>query len=93
MRPVLAFAAFVLFASPVLAQQDHSGHGRPEQGAHAMISQERAQTIAAQQGVARVREIELRRGLWKIEGTTEQGRPIEVEIDAHSGVVTKREIG
>ena len=44
------------------------------------------------QGVAHVRESRLRRGVWKVEGHTADGREIEVEIDAHSGEVVKREV-
>ncbi len=76
-------------AAPALA--DHTG--QHEHGAqHAAIAQARAHEIAQAQGVAHVRESRLRRGVWKVEGHTADGREIEVEIDAHSGEVTKREV-
>jgi uncharacterized membrane protein YkoI len=87
---LLAVATLLCTAAPALA--DH-GRGGDEAAthAHAAIPQARALEIAAAQGVARVREVELRRGVWKVEGFTAQGRAVEVEIDAHSGEVVKRE--
>ncbi len=92
MKPILAATlAWACLAGPALA--DHRG-GRDdiEHASRAAIAQERARAIAEEQGVARVREIESRRGLWKVEGYTEEGVEIEVEIDAESGAVVKREL-
>jgi uncharacterized membrane protein YkoI len=88
---VAAFAAGIL-AAPAWA--DHRGghdHGTPPASV-AAISQERAIEIAREQGVATVDEIKLDDGLWEIEGRTEQGRRIEVEISASNGAVVKREL-
>ena len=87
---LLAVAASLCVTAPAFA--DH-GRGGDEAATHvhAAVPQARALEIAAAQGVARVREVELRRGVWKVEGFTAQGRAIEVEIDAHSGEVVKRE--
>jgi uncharacterized membrane protein YkoI len=90
----LLFAAllgFTLTAAPALAHR-HGDEERSAPTSHAAISQQRALEIAAEQGVVRVREVELRRGVWKVEGYTAQGQQIEVEIDPHSGAVVKREL-
>lgn len=85
-----ALAAVLGAAAPALAHHtaEHE-EGAPQ---HAAIAQTRALEIAQAQGVAHVRESRLRRGVWKVEGHTAEGREIEVEIDAHSGEVTKREV-
>jgi uncharacterized membrane protein YkoI len=88
---IAAFAACA-FAAPAWA--DHSaGHGhRNHQASAVAVSQERALEIAREQGVANVDEVKLDDGLWEIEGRTEQGRRIEVEINAANGAVVKREL-
>ena len=82
----LAFAA----ATPALAHR-HGGDDHAQHQQHA-ISQERAVEIAREQGVATVREVEMDDGNWKVEGTTSEGRRIEVEINPQNGVVVKREL-
>jgi uncharacterized membrane protein YkoI len=91
MRLTLAIAAtFIALASPAFA--DRRGHDDRAQNVQAAVSQERALEIAREQGVATVREVELEDGNWKIEGFTESGQAIEVEINAQSGAVVKREL-
>jgi uncharacterized membrane protein YkoI len=89
-RLLIAAALAFGVASPALA--DHQGGHHDHGASHAAISQARALEVASAQGVTRVREIELRRGVWKVEGFTAAGRAIEVEIDAQSGAVVKREL-
>lgn len=94
MRQALAIAvlaAVCAVATPALADRrggrDDSAHAE-----HAAVTREQAIETARQQGVATVREVRLRDGVWKVEGHTDGGRAIEVEIDAHSGAVVKREL-
>ncbi len=93
MRTLILLTAFVFAAiTPALAHhtEDHDEHGA-HQHQHA-ISQERAVEIAREQGVASVREVEMDDGNWKVEGSTAEGRRIEVEINPDTGAVVKREI-
>jgi uncharacterized membrane protein YkoI len=55
------------------------------------VSEHEAAEIAAAEGVAEIREIKVKRGQWKIEGTNEDGRKIEILIDGDSGEVVKVE--
>jgi uncharacterized membrane protein YkoI len=86
---VTAFAACIL-AAPAWADHRGGHDHRNHPASVAAISQERAIEIAREQGVATVDEIKLDDGLWEIEGRTEQGRRIEVEIT--NGAVVKREL-
>lgn len=88
MKRIALALALALGPAPALAH--HSAEH--ERAAPVRVSRERAAAIAAEQGVTRVREIELRRGRWKVEGFAADGRVIEVEIDAQTGAVLKREI-
>jgi uncharacterized membrane protein YkoI len=92
-RTMILAAVFTLAAAtPALAHRhggdDHSQHQQQQ----AVISQERAVEIAREQGVATVREVEMDDGNWKVEGTTSEGRRIEVEINPQTGAVVKREL-
>ena len=71
---------------------DHQAAAQQSGETQTAISLARALEIAAEQGVAHVHEIELRRGVWEVEGHTAEDRRIEVEIDPQTGVVVKREI-
>ncbi len=79
------------FAAPALAHHN-AEHEERGSSRHVAISHERAVEIARGEGVAIVREVDLRDGNWKVEGRTQSGREIEVEIDANSGEVVKREL-
>lgn len=72
--------------------QDHNHAAQQNSATQTAISQARALEIAAEQGIAHIHEIELRRGVWKVEGHTAEDRPIEVEIDPQTGAIVKREI-
>lgn len=55
------------------------------------VSEHEAAEIAAAEGVTEIREIKVKRGQWKIEGTNEDGRKVEIRIDGDSGEVVKFE--
>lgn len=93
MRITLFAVALTVALGAVAPALAHRGADNEEVAQHAAIPQARALEIAQAQGVAHVRESRLRRGVWKVEGRTADGRDIEVEIDAHSGEVVKREVG
>ena len=76
-------ACFVLSSFSVQAQS--TGAGTPQ------ITIEDARRIAAENGIASIREIELDDGKWEIEGADAAGRKHEMEIDARSGKVVKME--
>jgi uncharacterized membrane protein YkoI len=86
---IAATALFVAAAEPALAR-----HGDRESGAQAgpvSVSRDQALAIAQRSGVARVRESDLRGGVWKVEGWTAEGRAIEVRISAVTGDVLEVE--
>jgi uncharacterized membrane protein YkoI len=56
------------------------------------ITADKAKEIAAGKGMVTVTEIELDDGKWEMEGRTEEGREIEVDIDAATGNVVKYEL-
>ena len=89
---IAALLGALSFAAPAWADHNHGHNDEHAAHAHQAISQERALEIAAAQGVASVREVEIDDGAWKVEGRTAEGREIEVEIDMHTGAVRKREI-
>lgn len=55
------------------------------------VSEHEAMEIAAAEGVMEVREIKVKRGQWKIEGTDGDGHKVELIIDGDSGEVVKLE--
>ncbi len=71
--------------SPLPAFAQSTGSGT------ATISIEDARRIAAENGIANIKEIELDDGRWEIEGTDSAGTKHEMEIDARSGKVVKME--
>lgn len=83
-------AAFVLSAAaaPAFAHgggDDDAGRARFE------VKESEAIEIAVEEGLADVREVKARRGVWKIEGTDKDGVKIEIEIDGNTGEVVKVE--
>ncbi|MGE0830310.1 MAG: hypothetical protein AB7O04_13295 [Hyphomonadaceae bacterium] len=61
---------------------------RAEQAAPSVaISKDQAIDIAEHQGVADVEEVSLSGGAWRVEGSTETGRIIEVGVSAETGGV------
>lgn len=90
-----AGALALLWGGPALADRGGHDHHRASEQSDATqtaISQARALEIAAEQGVAHVHEVELRDGVWEVEGHTAEDRRIEIEIDPRTGAVVKREI-
>lgn len=55
------------------------------------VSESEALEIAAAAGMADVREVKARRGVWKIEGIDGDGVKLEIEIDGDSGEIVKSE--
>jgi uncharacterized membrane protein YkoI len=55
------------------------------------VTAEQARAIAANNGVVRISEIELDDGKWEIEGRDQSGREIEIDIDARTGAIIKKE--
>lgn len=55
------------------------------------VSEHEALEIAAAEGIQEVREIKVKRGQWKIEGTDADGHKVEIIIDGDSGEVVKFE--
>lgn len=55
------------------------------------VTELQALEIARAQGIAYVREVKARRGVWKFEGVDADGVVIEIEIDGFSGEVLKVE--
>jgi len=91
MRLMLAALAVVVTATPALAGPGEY-RGRVEPYVEASVSREQAAAIAFEQGVFDIHQIRLRSGVWRVEGQTNNNQNIEVEIDAQSGAVLKREI-
>ena len=57
------------------------------------INRREAVRIASSYGLARVRDVELRRGVWEIDGISRRGARIEVEINARTGRVLDVDYG
>jgi uncharacterized membrane protein YkoI len=55
------------------------------------VTAEQARAIAANNGVVQISEIELDDGKWEIEGRDQSGREIEIDIDARTGAIIKKE--
>lgn len=88
---ILALAAASAVATPATAHS-HGGRDDRSNAERVAISRDQAIETARAQGVATIREVDLRDGNWNVEGYTDSGRRIEVEIDARSGQVVKREL-
>jgi len=74
---------------PALARHGDRDRGAPSGPVN--VRRDQALTIARDSGVARVRETDLRGGIWKVEGWTAEGRAIEVRISAVTGEVLEVE--
>ena len=55
------------------------------------VTETQALEIAKAQGIAFVREVKARRGVWKFEGVDAEGVSLEIEIDGVTGEVVKVE--
>jgi uncharacterized membrane protein YkoI len=85
---LVLMAASVAAPGPALARR-----GGDDRAVQQTVAIPRAQAVetARAEGVARLREVKLRDGRWKVEAWTTAGQPIEVEIDAATGVLLKGE--
>jgi len=45
--------------------------------------------MAFDKGIVRLEEVELHRGIWKVEGVDASGHEIEMKVDAWSGAIVK----
>lgn len=93
LRTLLIAAALAAAATPALAERGR-GRGGDDRGAVSgpvNVSQDQAIATARERGLTRLRETDLRRGRWKIEGWAADGRRIEVEVSASTGAVLKVE--
>lgn len=91
MNRIVLFGAIAaaLLMTPVAEARRGGDDDRSAQ--QATVKHDQAVATARAEGVARVREVKLREGRWKVEGWAADGRAIEVEIDATSGAVLKVE--
>ncbi len=55
------------------------------------VTETQALEVAKARGLATLREVKARRGVWKFEGTDADGVVIEIEIDGVTGEVVKVE--
>jgi uncharacterized membrane protein YkoI len=87
-------ASLIVIGSTALAQQQPSpapgGQSAQQQGE---ITADQAVEIARKQGLVNVKEIERDDRRWEVEGTDENGREIEVEVDLRTGEVIDVERG
>ena len=81
---VLAMASVFLVAPEAVTAQ--------AQARAAQISIQDALRIATDKGIRDIREVELTRNRWEIEGRDARGRRVEVYIDARSGQILKIEL-
>jgi uncharacterized membrane protein YkoI len=78
----LALAAFGPGVAPSSAQTSAQQRS---------ITAEDAVRIAKSRGMVRVEEVERDNGKWEVEGKDNNGRELEIEIDARTGKVIKIE--
>ncbi|WP_291204821.1 PepSY domain-containing protein [Hyphomonas sp.] len=83
---LLAALLMLAGAGPALAGKDGN-----RAAAEFEINEAQALEIARAQGIAAVREVKARRGVWKFEGVDADGVDLEVEIDGFTGEVVKVE--
>jgi len=84
---LLAALLMLAGAGPALA-----GKGNDDRAvAEFEVTEMQALEIAKAQGLATVREVKARRGVWKFEGADADGVVIEIEINGVTGEVVKVE--
>lgn len=87
LRSTLLAAALILAgAATVSAEKDDRETAR-----RLDVSQHEAEEIAAAEGIVDIREIEVKRGNWKIEGTDADGHKVEIVLDGYTGEILKFE--
>jgi uncharacterized membrane protein YkoI len=55
----------------------------------ARLTIEDVRNMAFDKGIVKIEEVELHKGLWKVEGDDASGHEIEMKIDAWSGEIVK----
>ena len=92
-RPLAATAMLaVAFTSvAVMPAHAHKGGDSSRSAAGFSVSREAAIASARAEGMAEIREVKARRGVWKIEGFDAGGYKLEVSVDGYSGQVVKVE--
>lgn len=84
-RPAIALVAAAFFAAAAYADDAAHRTASPPLA----VTQEQAIATAKAQGMVRVEDIELDDGKWEVEGRTESGREIEVDVSARTGEVLR----
>lgn len=87
-RRTAMLAATAALALPALAAAQSSDAPRPSDRG---ISMEDARRIATENGVARIEDIMLDDGQWKVEGRDSLGSGVELRLRASDGAVIKLE--
>jgi hypothetical protein len=83
---LLAALLMLAGAGPALA-----GKGDGTAAAGFDIPEPQALDIAKAQGLAAVRDVKARRGVWKFAGVDDDGVDLEIEVDGFTGEVVKVE--
>jgi len=84
---LLAALLMLVGAGPAIA-----GKGIDDRSAAGFdVTETQALQIAKAQGLAAVREVKARRGVWKFEGTDADGVVIEIGIDEFTGEIVRAE--
>lgn len=86
-----ALAVLIIAAGFASASAGEGKGGKDVPASRLAVSEHEAAEIAAAEGVTEIREIKVKRGQWKIEGTDADGRKVEIIIDGDSGEVVKLE--
>lgn len=87
-----ALLAMLIIGAGFASASAGEGKGDKDGGDRRLaVSEHEAAEIAAAEGVTEIREIKVKRRQWKIEGTNEDGRKVEILIDGDSGEVVKLE--
>jgi uncharacterized membrane protein YkoI len=58
-------------------------------GLAAPLTIEDVRNMAFDKGIVKIEEVELHKGIWKVEGDDASGHEIEMKIDAWSGEIVK----
>lgn len=86
-----AMLAVACTSVAVLPAHAHKGGDSSRSAAGFTVSRDAAIASARAEGMAEIREVKARRGVWKIEGFDAAGYKLEVSVDGYSGHVVKVE--
>jgi hypothetical protein len=104
LKSVLAAATLGLTIPAAPALADHAAPVRVEVQFHSVdhrhgrfdrsgIDRREATRIAASYGMSRIYDLDLKRGVWEVSGSTWRGGHIEIEISARTGRVLDVDYG